>query len=60
MILERMLEEQSGYRQNLRMMSELLDQCINEVAKMIQVGDGMRAKLEEINRVRDQDSDHAN
>lgn len=56
--LERFFDEFAGYRQNMRDMSELLSQCINEVEKMISVGEGMQGKLADMQRIMNQGNEH--
>jgi hypothetical protein len=49
-ILERMCDERSGDRQTMREMAEVLRQCIDNVDKMVNVGENMKVKLQEVER----------
>lgn len=53
-ILERMCEERAGERDMLRQMSELVNQCIDQVAQMVQVGQGMQVKMKDLERANEQ------
>lgn len=51
--LELMLDEHAQDRQHIREMASLLDRCIDEVTKMIGVGEAMKKNMEQIKRDRD-------
>lgn len=51
--LELMLDEHTQDRQHIREMASLLDRCIDEVTKMIGVGEAMKKNMEQIKRDRD-------
>jgi uncharacterized protein Yka (UPF0111/DUF47 family) len=55
--LEHLLDEYAETRQHLRELTEMVARCIDEVQKMIYVGDGLRRSITEIKRVQDQ-GDH--
>lgn len=48
------LDEYAQTRQHLRELTELVSKCVDEVSKMISVGDAMKLKIEQINRDRQQ------
>ena len=52
--LELLLDEFAAHRENMRDMTELLAQCIDNVAKMVHVGEHAKAQIEELKRRRDQ------
>jgi uncharacterized protein Yka (UPF0111/DUF47 family) len=55
--LEQLLDEYAETRQHMRELTELVSKCVDEVQKMIYVGDGLRRSITEIKRVQDQ-GDH--
>lgn len=59
-ILERMCDERAGDRNTMRDVVELINQCIENVDKMVNVGDAMGAKLKEVERREQQyrETDH--
>lgn len=60
--LEAMIDEHTQDRQSMREMAQLLDQCIDQVTNMINVGGEMQKKMIELKRERDQGDavDHGN
>jgi len=50
-ILERMLEEFAGHRQQMRELTELVSQCIDQVEKMVHVGGVVQARRDELKRI---------
>ena len=54
MTLELLLDEVAGMRQHMRELTELTDQCIDQIGKFIALGEGMKQQIETIKRVRDQ------
>lgn len=56
--MERFLDEFAQHRQQQRELVQLVDRCIDEVAKMINIGTAMRTQIEEIKRVRDLSEEH--
>jgi hypothetical protein len=50
----KLCDENAGYRQSLVEMAKMLHQCIDGLDKMTTVGDHMRAKLNELERHREQ------
>ena len=56
-ILVRALEEQSEIRLHMQEVVKLAAQCVDELEKLIHVGDGLRNQLEELKRTRQQGDD---
>ena len=54
--LEMMLEEHSQDRQTMRQMVAILNQCADNVLKMLHVGESMKQQVEELKRNRDQET----
>jgi hypothetical protein len=52
--LERLLDEMAGWREDIRQLVELTAQCIDGVEKLNQINDGMKRKLDELRRIRQQ------
>jgi hypothetical protein len=55
--LERLLDELVEWRQNMRQLTDLTSRCIDEVEKLIAVGDSMKRTIEQIRRDRQQHED---
>lgn len=49
-VLERMCDEHVGMRETNRMMAEMLMKCVDNVDKMVNFGDSIKAQLEEAKR----------
>jgi hypothetical protein len=49
--LEALLEERVQEREHFRELTELVAQCVDQVSKMIHVGDAMKRDIERINRI---------
>ena len=56
--LEAILEERVQEREHMRELTALVAQCIDQVANMVQVGDAMKSKLEDVKRIIKQGEDH--
>jgi len=52
--LERLLDEFAQHRQQQRELTELVNQCVTELEKFLQIGDGLRREIERIKKTRDQ------
>ena len=52
--LEALLDEHTQDRQDMREMAQLLDQCIDHVAQMVNVGTEMQKRMDDLKRIRDQ------
>lgn len=52
--LELLLDEFTAYRENMRDMTELLALCIQNVERMVHVGEHAKAQIEELKRRGDQ------
>jgi len=52
--VERLLDEYAQTRQNLRELVSLVDKCIEEVSKMVQIGTAMRTQIEQLKRTREE------
>ena len=57
-ILTYALEEQAEFRQNMQEVVKLTTRCIDEVEKLIHVSGGLRDKLVELERIRQQGDEH--
>lgn len=56
--LERLLDEHAETRQHLRELTELVARCVDEVEKLVHVGDTMRLKIEQMRRDHQQGNEH--
>ena len=56
--LERMMDEMAEMRQHIRQMAELLDQTINEIEKLANIGGQMHKVIEQMVRDRTQGDEH--
>jgi thiamine kinase-like enzyme len=52
--LELALEELAEIRQLILQLADLASRCIDEVGKLNQINDGMKRKLDELRRIRQQ------
>jgi hypothetical protein len=50
---ERFLDEFATYRKQQRDLVQLVDQCIEQVSMMVQIGSSMKDQLEQLKRTRD-------
>jgi 2-hydroxy-3-keto-5-methylthiopentenyl-1-phosphate phosphatase len=55
--LEHMLDEHVSLRQHMRELTDLVSRCVDEVEKMVHIGDSMQTAIEQIKRER-QGEDH--
>jgi hypothetical protein len=55
--LEMFFDEFAEVRQHQREMVELLSQCVDQVAKMVQFGDALKDKMEQMQRDRSNKDD---
>ena len=51
-ILERLLDEHIQNRQHLRDMASLLDQCIDKISQMVNVGSSITQQMDQLKRDR--------
>jgi hypothetical protein len=56
--LELALEEMAGIQQHLRDLTELSAQCVDQIAKFIQIAGGMREVIDRIKRSHEQGDEH--
>lgn len=55
---EAVLEERVQEREHMRELTELVARCIEQVERMVHVGDAMKSKLQDIERIRQQGDQH--
>jgi len=51
MTLELLVDEFAGYRKHMQEMAEIQNQCIDSLRELISVGDGMRLRINELDRL---------
>jgi len=59
LVLEAILEERVQEREHMRELTALVAQCIENVSRMVDVGDAMKRKLQDVERINQQGDDHA-
>ena len=58
MALETMLDERVQEREHMRELTQLVAQCIDQVGQMVHVGDAMKSRFDEMNRIQQQGNHH--
>lgn len=53
--IEQLLDEFAGYRLHMRELTDLCARCIDQIDQFTVLGEGMKAQIETIKRVREQD-----
>lgn len=56
--LEAILDERVQEREHIRELTDLVARCIDQVERMINVGDAMSHKMQDIERIRQQGDQH--
>ena len=56
--LEQILDEYVQTREHLRELTELCSHCIDQVEKMVHVGDALKLRVEELKRISQQGDHH--